>query len=159
MSCMNRRQHTSGLRDHTGYWLNRLRITVHTAFEQALAKHDVTVAQWSALIALHHGDATTPLGLAEFIDIDPGAATRLVDRLVTKGLLTRDSDPDDRRSVRLSLTEKARVLTPLLAAAADANDAAFFGVLAPEEHRRFRQLLAKLLTAHSVPVAGAWLDD
>lgn len=150
-----RRQRTSGLRDHTGYWLNRLRMAVHASFERALAGHDVTVAQWSALIALYHGDASTPFGLAEFIDIDPGAATRLVDRLVAKGLLRRESDPRDRRSVRLALTEKARALTPILAAAADANDAAFFGALAPEEHRQFRQLLAKLLAAHGIAASGA----
>lgn len=154
-----RRHRISGLRDHTGYWLNRLRMAVHTTFERALAGHDITVAQWSALIALYHGDATTPLGLAEFIDIDPGAATRLIDRLVAKGLLTRDSDPDDRRSVRLALTEKARALAPVLAAAADANDAAFFGVLAPEEHRQFRHLLARLLASHGIPASGGWLND
>jgi DNA-binding MarR family transcriptional regulator len=34
--------------------------------------------------------------------------TNRVDRLVTRGLVRRDSDPDDRRSVRVELTPEGR---------------------------------------------------
>ena len=94
---------------------------------------------------------------AGFIDIDPGAVTRLVDRLVAKGLVERVADPADRRSVRLKLTEAGRRITPELAAIADRNDAAFFAPLTKAEHRTFKNLLAKLLAAQGID-AAAWRD-
>lgn len=148
----------SGLRGHTGYWLDRLRGEVHAGFERGLAETGVSVAQWCVLIALYKGDAATPLELAGFIDIDAGAVTRLIDRLVAKGLVERIADPADRRSVRVELTEAGRRVTPKLAGIADRNDAAFFEPLTRAEHRTFKLLLAKLLDAQGIAVSPDWRD-
>jgi MarR family transcriptional regulator, organic hydroperoxide resistance regulator len=121
-----------------------------------LAECDITVAQWNVLIALYQGDAATPLELATLIGIDSGAVTRLGDRLVTKGLIRRATDPADRRSVRLTLTAKGRAITPLLAAIADRNDARFFDVLAPDQRRQFEELLGILLRAHGIGAPDQW---
>lgn len=148
----------SGLRDHTGYWLDRLRGLVHGSFEQALAGHDVTVAQWSVLIAVLRGEARTPREVAEFIAVDPGAVTRLLDRLEAKGLLRRVPVPADRRSVTLELTPDGRSITPVLAALADDNDRACFGALTAPEQSQFRNLLAKLLASRGVTADRVWVD-
>ncbi|GAA0664818.1 MarR family transcriptional regulator [Kitasatospora atroaurantiaca] len=138
---------TSGLRDHLGYWLRRLSDEVHGRFEKELARHDVTVSQWAVLVTVHRGDAVTTREVARFIDIDPGAVSRLVDRLAAKGLITREPDPASRRSLRLTLTETGRELVPRLAEIADRNDAYFFGALEPgtraQLEARIRQLLAE----------------
>lgn len=143
----------SGLRDHLGYWLRRLSDEVHTAFERALAQHRVTVAQWNVLRTVYAG-LTTPAEVASYIALDPGAVTRLVDRLVTKGLLVRATDPEDRRLTRLVLTEQGRALTPELAALADHNDATFFVVLTDAERRDLATLLAKVLRARDIDLTG-----
>lgn len=148
----------SGLRDHTGYWLNRLRGVVHARFEAALAEHGVTVAQWSVLITVYREDAVTPLEIARFIDVDPGSLTRLLDRMEDKDLVRRLPVDGDRRSIRIALTPRAAAITPQLAALADANDAAFFGILPEKELRDFRGALARLLRAQGVDVPGAWED-
>ncbi|MBN1162020.1 MAG: MarR family transcriptional regulator [Dehalococcoidales bacterium] len=46
--------------------------------------------------------------LAELSRITPGAVTQFVDGLVERGLVARESDPNDRRIVRLKLTELAK---------------------------------------------------
>lgn len=153
---MNKEIPTSGLYDHTGYWLRRLSNLVHQTFERALAEHDVTVAQWNALVAIHHGDATTPFDLARFIDIDTGAVTRLVDRLVEKRLLERVPDPKDRRSVQLELTDRGRLLVPKLVQLADENDRLFFGSLSAAEHRQLKDLISTLLGAHGISTPASW---
>lgn len=140
----------SGLHDHTGYWLNRLRGLVHGHFEAALAGYDITVAQWSVLITVYREDADTPQEIAQFVGIDAGALTRLIDRLEAKGLIRRVRLSKDRRSVRLELTARALAITPQLASLADANDQDFFDVLSAGEHRQFRKLLGKLLRNHGV---------
>ncbi len=158
MAAMERRGSTSGLRDHLGYWLRRLSNEVHASFERSLAQRGVTVAQWCVLIALYRGDATTPLEVARFVDVDGGAVTRLVDRLVAKGLVARRADPSDRRLVRLVLTDRGRALTPELAAIADLNDARFFDPLPDDERATFAALLARLLEARGIDAAGRWQD-
>lgn len=153
---MSKEISTSGLYDHTGYWLRRLSNLVHQTFERALAEHGVTVAQWNALVAIYHGDAATPFELARFIDIDTGAVTRLVDRLVEKRLLDRFPDPKDRRSIRLELTQRGQQLVPQLVQLADENDRRFFGPLTVAEHQQLKALISTLLTAHGIPAPSSW---
>ena len=153
---MKREQFTSGLRDHAGYWLRRLSDAVHTSFERALAEHDVTVAQWSVLVAVYREHAHTIGEVAAFVGVDQGAVTRLVDRLAAKGLIERTNDLDDRRTVRLVLTERGSNLVPRLATAADRNDTHFFGVLDDQEYQRFTLTLAKLLATAEIPADGRW---
>jgi DNA-binding MarR family transcriptional regulator len=148
----------NGLQAHTGYWLNRLRGLVHSRFEAALAEEEVTVAQWSVLITVYRGDAVTPLEIARFVDVDPGAMTRLLDRLEDKGLIQRGPVDGDRRRMEIVLTPRAREMTPRLAALADANDAAFFGALSESDQAEFRRLLAKLLRAQGTDVPVRWED-
>jgi DNA-binding MarR family transcriptional regulator len=136
----------NGLRDHVGYWLRRLSDEVHTSFERRLAAHDVTVAQWSVLVTVYRGDATTTTEAARFIGIDPGAVSRLVDRLAAKELITRSTDPQSRRSLRLELTPAGQALVPVLIGIADQNDTAYFGSLPPSERTELMQLLRQLLS-------------
>jgi DNA-binding MarR family transcriptional regulator len=48
--------------------------------------------------------------LAEVLHCDPSNVTGLVDRVERRDLVRRDSDPDDRRSKRLVLTEHGRAV-------------------------------------------------
>ena len=136
----------NGLRDHVGYWLRRLSDEVHTSFERQLAAHDVTVAQWNVLVTVYRGDATTTGEAARFIGIDPGAVSRLVDRLAAKKLITRSADPQSRRSLRLELTPAGQALVPVLIGIADQNDTAYFGSLPPTEQTELVRLLRQLLS-------------
>jgi DNA-binding MarR family transcriptional regulator len=79
--------------------------------------------------------------------MDGGAVTRLADRLEAHKFIKRVPDPEDGRSVLLKLTDQGRDLVPALAAAADATDEQFFGVLSDQEVAQLRRLMTKLLTA------------
>ncbi|WP_406164991.1 MarR family winged helix-turn-helix transcriptional regulator [Streptomyces sp. NBC_00996] len=143
----------SGLRDHLGYWLRRLSDEVHGRFEKELARHDVTVSQWAVLATVHRGDATTAGEVARYIDIDAGAVSRLVDRLAAKGLMTREPDPDSRRSLRLTLTQAGHDLVPELAAIADRNDSYFFDSLTPQQREQLEAWIRRLVgeAQHDTP--------
>lgn len=142
----------SGLHDHIGYWLRRLSDEVHASFERQIAARGVTVAQWNVLVSVYHGHATTTAEVARFIGIDPGAVSRLVDRLAGKGLMTRSADPASRRRLQLSLTDAGGELVPDLIRIADKNDEVFFGALPPGERADLMRLLQRLLPA--MPVRG-----
>ncbi|MEU9990969.1 MarR family transcriptional regulator [Streptomyces sp. NPDC048045] len=135
---------TSGLHDHLGYWLRRLSDEVHSRFEAELGRHDVTVSQWGVMISVFHGHDTTK-AVAAHMDIDPGAVSRLVDRLAAKGLMGREPDPASRRTVRLVLTPEGRDLVPVLAAIADLNEAHFFGTLDPGRRGQLEEWIRRLV--------------
>ena len=70
----------------------------------------LTAAQWAALryFAQANHFSRTPSAFAAFHATTRGTASQTIKSLETQGYLTRMRSEDDRRSVRLVLTEKAR---------------------------------------------------
>ena len=131
----------SDLTAHTGYWLRMVSNAVSQDFARKVADEGVTVAEWSFMRALYDADAMAPSALAEKMGMTKGAISKLADRLLGKGLITRADNPGDRRAHTLSLTGAGRSKVPVLAALADENDAEYFGVLATEEREMLHRLL------------------
>ena len=69
--------------------------------------------QTFALSSLAHG-ATTSSELAEEMGITLPSATSLVDRLVKNGWVTREPDPNDRRIIRLGVTDQGMAVCVMM---------------------------------------------
>jgi DNA-binding MarR family transcriptional regulator len=68
---------------------------------------DVTLPQYRMLVVL--GDGPINLStLAGALDVAPSTALRMVDRLISAGLVARTVRPQDRRETHLSLTSSGR---------------------------------------------------
>ncbi|MEA2406403.1 MAG: hypothetical protein QOE69_522 [Thermoleophilaceae bacterium] len=67
----------------------------------------LSLAQYHLLEPLAEGPRTNR-ELAELAGISPPTATRMVDGLLERGLLSRHEDPSDRRAVVISLTDSGR---------------------------------------------------
>ncbi|MFO0951220.1 MAG: MarR family transcriptional regulator [Isosphaeraceae bacterium] len=147
------KQSPSELEDHLGYWLRCLSNFVHQGFATRLDRHGVSVPQWVVLRCLFDREDSSLGDLAASVGVDHGALSRMVERLVQKGLLRRETDPSNRRAVRLGLTEAGKELVPKLAKEADENDAAFFGVLDDRERTRL------LLAVRTVLAANGWRSE
>jgi len=78
-----------------------------------LAPHDLSLSQWVILSPLWRGATPTITDLAAFSGNNTPATSRIVDRMVERGLLTRTADPEDRRTVRVGLTDKGQALSHL----------------------------------------------
>ncbi len=77
--------------------------------ELAAAGHELTFSQFIAMKKLSLGKASVT-DLARAADLNPGAMTRLLDKLEVRGLLVREADPDDRRALHIQLTDAGRNL-------------------------------------------------
>jgi len=66
--------------------------------------HDLTFSQYMTLKKLADGTAGVT-NLARAVDLNPGAMTRLLDRLEAKGLIARVADAGDRRALNIHLTD------------------------------------------------------
>lgn len=132
----------SALEAHLGYWLRQVSNHVSHAFSRKVEGEGVTVAEWVILRELYDWRAgTSPSHLAARTGLTRGAVSKLVERLLSKGLVTRESVADDRRYQSLQLSPAAVDLVPKLALIADANDAECFDVLTQEERETLLALL------------------
>jgi DNA-binding MarR family transcriptional regulator len=68
----------------------------------------VTLPQYRTLVVLSDGAARRLADLAGALGVSPSTATRMCDRLVRKGLITRTRDDLDRREVNLEVTSAGR---------------------------------------------------
>jgi DNA-binding MarR family transcriptional regulator len=143
----------SNLTDHTGYWLRMVSNAVSQAFSRGIAGEGVTVAEWVFLRALYDGEPMTPTHLADRMGMTKGAISKLADRLIAKGLVTRTENETDKRAHSLSLSSAGRARIPALSALADENDRCFFEVLSLDEHRTLDRLLRALAERHSLSAA------
>jgi DNA-binding MarR family transcriptional regulator len=135
----------SDLTSHLGYWLRRVSNHVSHAFARKLESRDVTVAEWVVMRELYGEDALVPSRLAGKLRLTRGAISKLAERLIAKGLVTREPDAGDRRAHTLALTTKGRGLIPKLAALADQNDAEFFDHLTAQERATVERVLKEIV--------------
>ena len=80
------------------------------------ASGPLSLIHLNVLTVLDGDGPTTMRGLAEALDVSQASATGIVDRMRQRGLVERESDPDDRRVVRVVLTETGRRLIDGVAA-------------------------------------------
>jgi len=102
-----------------GSLLARVRVKMLDALDEEMAQFDITAAQFVILKNLANGvdSAST---LCRDVSYDPGAMTRMIDRLERKGLVRRLRSPEDRRVVKLELTQEGKAVYPKLMASGQA---------------------------------------
>jgi DNA-binding MarR family transcriptional regulator len=79
-------------------------------FDRRAIRFGLTRAQWRALKRVHYGEGITQNALAEFLEMEPIAVGRVIDRLQKAGFIERRADPRDRRVWRLHLLPKAHAV-------------------------------------------------
>jgi len=88
-----------------GLLLRRVTDSLRQHIDRRLAAHDLTHAQWMPLFKIAKGETDTMAALSREMCLDPGATTRALDRLESKGLVKRERSQADRRVVKLVATE------------------------------------------------------
>jgi len=90
--------------DSVGYLMHQLVLSMRRQIAAGMAEHELTAAQWYPLWKLRRDGPGTAQELARDMEIDAGAMTRLIDRLVAKGHVQRARSSTDRRRLTLTLT-------------------------------------------------------
>jgi DNA-binding MarR family transcriptional regulator len=92
------------------------------------------------------GAGEVPLGqLIRELRISKQAAGQLVDTLVTRGYLERAVDPQDRRKLTVTLSERGRAAAAAQAAGREKVDAALMAIVGADDIERARRTLAALV--------------
>ncbi len=124
---------------------------VSYCFARKLDAAQVTVAEWVILREMYgNRNQTSPSIIAELTGLTRGAVSKLISRLLEKGLVTRTESSLDRRFQEIELTKSGKSIVPKLASFADENDREFFSVLTNVERKRLKDILQKLGKAHEL---------
>lgn len=140
----------SHLKSHIGFWMRFVSNEVSHSFARKLKQSGVSVAEWVVMREMFAECQTSPSIVAGRIGMTRGTITKIVDRLLHKGLVTRRESSGDRRYQEIALTAAGRRLIPALAALADQNDKEFFHPLSRKEREAILSILKKLVQAHGL---------
>ncbi len=131
--------------DSVGYLMRRILSAVASAVEHELAATGLTHAQWIPLFKLSAHPGATVAELARLCELDAGAMTRLLDRLEAKGLCLRERSSEDRRVVRLVLTDQGRAVADQIPAALSRVQNAYLAGFSREEWLLLKSFLSRIL--------------
>jgi DNA-binding MarR family transcriptional regulator len=99
------------------------------------------------VICSHH---ETPISMGELrahLDVPLSTATRTVDWLVKQGIVERIADPDDRRIVRVGLTDRGHAIHRAGSAMIQMRSESLLRHFDPEERETLLRLMEKLVQA------------
>lgn len=114
-------------------------------FHNRVRKAGLRVPEWRVLACLHDRDGEMITQLAKIALVEQSRLTRIIVQMEERGLVVRQSDPNDGRRVRVFLTAAGQTLTQTLVPQACAHEAALMARLSPEDAARVKPILQALL--------------
>ena len=113
--------------------------------DQALNSAGLTFVKWRMLDAIVKAESPVSLGkLAEHLNCVKSNVTQLTDRLEAEGTVRRVSDPEDRRSILMELTESGRSMHKAGLEALQTTTRELFEESSEEQRNSLRRILKVL---------------
>ena len=137
------------------YLLARVSHVLSGEFHQQLRRRSVAVPVWRVLASLSGSKGETVTGLAEVCLLQQPTMTKLLDRMVRDGLVTRSQDARDRRVVRVALTPRGETLAAELIGAARQHEANVLTRFPEMETANLKTVLRSVLERETKPHAAA----
>lgn len=128
-----------------GYLIGHVRRALLEALDRELEPHGLTATQAIVLFQLALGDASHAAEFCRILRTDPGAMTRLLDRLEKKDFVRRARSAHNRRTVRVELTPAGRAAVPRIGTAAIGVFNRFLRGFTKAEARLLLSFLKRLL--------------
>lgn len=104
----------------------------------------LTAVQGMVIRFLYDNDRLTSSELGKKTDLDSATLTGVLDRLETGGYIERRQNPEDRRSIRIHLTEKGRTTGEKVAQLMDEANTEFLRRFNASEEVALRSLLTRI---------------
>ena len=124
--------------------LAQLSFLIHGTLSEVAGEHDLSVIQTRLLGVLRDREPTMQ-ELGRFLGLDKSSISGLVDRAERRGLVRRIPSVEDRRAVRVSLTEDGRTLGGRVALAFGARIDAYVVGLPTAEREELTRLATRVV--------------
>lgn len=134
--------------------LSRLTRLFERELQQVFSQHGLQPGEFDILATLRRADVKghglTAGELAASAMVTAGAITNRLDRLVAKGLVTREPDPSSRRTIRVALTLAGRKVIDAAFQDHVANEERLLSSMTTDHREQLEELLRTLLHAHEI---------
>ena len=100
--------------ENIGYLLNKSSRSLKWQLNKSLEKYNITSSQWSVLKDLSFlGDenrvqGATPAAIANRLNMDRATMSGVINRLAKSGWIITETNPEDKRSQIINLTDKSK---------------------------------------------------
>ncbi|WP_206454169.1 MarR family winged helix-turn-helix transcriptional regulator [Aurantimonas marina] len=138
-------------RESAGYLANHMARLFARGLQARIKPLGLTTGTFPALLELWETDGLTQKELVQRLDIEQATMANTLARMERDGLVTRRDDPQDGRSQRVWLTDKARALQAPAVAAAMHQNAVALADLSESEQRQFLRLMQRAIAAMQDP--------
>jgi DNA-binding MarR family transcriptional regulator len=131
--------------DYLLYLLAAASEAASTQFHAHVREQGVRVPEWRVLACLYDQDGEMVTRLADYALIEQSRLTRIIGQMAGRGLVTRRGDDEDRRRVRVFLTDEGRALAARLVADARRHEADVLRRLEGGDGARIKPALRAIL--------------
>lgn len=125
-------------------WSSVLWLCAMRPMVQSMLQLDLTMSE-SLVLRQLRCQSMTIAEVASFLSITHSAASRVIDRLVQGGYLSRTENPEDRRQKLLALTDQGSTLMKDIESKFTAGIEILASRLSVEEQEQFRCLIAQMV--------------
>ena len=137
---------TNDMPGHLARRFQQIAVAVFLA-EVADAGFDLTPVQYAALAAIRGNPGIDQVTLAGLIAYDRTTITGVVDRLLQKGLLVRETSSRDRRAHELKITDEGKKTLRKITPAVESAQRIMLRGLTEKEAAQLMRLLRKAIAA------------
>ncbi len=131
--------------DSVGYRVKLLSQLLSRHFQELLDPHGLTPFHWLVLCCLWEQDGLPTSHLGDRLCQVGGTLTGVIDRMEERGLVRRERDPEDRRVLRIWLTEAGQQFEKVLPAlSAELRERALKG-LSQAERQLFSEWIDRMI--------------
>jgi DNA-binding MarR family transcriptional regulator len=149
---MPRRKATTEPADdfHTmpGYLVRRLQQISTAIFTEECASFDLTAVQYAALVAIGANPQVDATRLSDLISLDRSTLGDVLERIESKGWVSRSENPADRRGKLLLLTDEGRKVVVNVRQPVRTVQRKLLDPLSDAERGNLLSLLIKITEAH-----------
>ncbi|HQL37609.1 MAG TPA: MarR family transcriptional regulator [Bacillota bacterium] len=126
------------------FLLTKTQQVVFQQFKASLAKYDVTPVQYGVLKCLWSHDCQNPSQIAGSLFLDASTITGILDRMENKDMIKRIADPKDKRSIKVVLTERGRLLEEPVTKVIEEENKKVLHALNEEEREKLAEYLNRI---------------
>jgi DNA-binding MarR family transcriptional regulator len=144
---------------HINYWLKLTETRFYAKFGRALQTWEIIPSEWAALRELYRPTPLSPMDVGRALGMSKGGASKLIDRLVNKGMVTKKVSEFDRRHRLVTLTQYGRNIVPWMAYCEETTHGKFFRRLPMKKRRGLMHALQRTIGAENKNYMDRWISD
>ncbi|MFW6035698.1 MAG: MarR family winged helix-turn-helix transcriptional regulator [Halothermotrichaceae bacterium] len=95
-----------------GKYLSIVFRTLNSILDNKLQEYNIARGEFPFLLALYHKQGVSQQQLSDYYLFDKAVAVRVINKLVKKGFVRREKDPEDKRQYKIYLSSKGQKFKP-----------------------------------------------